>query len=289
MLSPLQTAPSSTAALGRTQGLALDALSRTKSATADKTKSESATAFLDQMTKQLSAKGLGGKGLVVDMDGDGTDEVLLLDNKGGLRVYRQNEDGAYTLDESSDSHFNNVTDIKAEDANNDGKIDSITLTRGDINVKLLHQKAGITSTSESWVVDPKAFKIFNADVNGDGNSDEVIVDIAKGEVHVTAMDENGAGETKSFSIGKLADMKLELVDDDKDGVFELRATGNTTYEHKTNKIGDTLYERTMRTFDEANYNLFGDDHLRDQARKEILAYVKASGRNGNSYSQVFDV
>ncbi|TAH36163.1 MAG: hypothetical protein EYC62_03430 [Alphaproteobacteria bacterium] len=242
--------------------------------------------FLNQKIADMKQHGLNAKGIIGDFDGDGKDDVLIINEKGLLQVYSQDETGEYSLTETKNLNFHGITDIGWEKQKQGDFTKALIIKRGDISVRLVRQP---TETSENpvWQVDPNKYRVMAADINGDKIEDEVIVDLENNQAIVTLFDERGNGDSKVISIDKMRDFHMELVDVDGNGTLELRIMDNHSETQKNEKKGDTLYERKMHEFDEKVYDLMGDaGNLQSYRHKAILSYVKATGPHG-SYSIQF--
>ena len=164
-----------------------------------------------------------GKDAIVqakDLDGDGRKEIVVLDKTGTVRVFKQNADGQYSLNDAFDSGIVAATALNLIEK--DGQI-LIQVLRGD-NLQVTFSQQEHKSGDKYWQAD-HVIKTYTVDVDGDQKDDEVITDLDNGKIYVSIINENGERETQTLDLnsGKFKNFNFEI---GEDGSFRFTIESN---------------------------------------------------------------
>jgi RHS repeat-associated protein len=129
---------------------------------------------------------------VGDLDGDGSQDVVVANNAGALTIVRSDGRGKFFAPQASLTVGSNPTALTLQDLNGDGKLDLVSTNGASNNVSVLFGNAlGGFTVGANYAVgtNPKAMAI--GDINGDGKVDIAVANA--GSNSVSLLTNNGSG------------------------------------------------------------------------------------------------
>jgi hypothetical protein len=139
---------------------------------------------------------------VADLDGDGTDDLVILSNS--LQIFLANGDGTFQAKGSTTFPVSNAVQILVADLNHDGKLDLVVNSVGQGVSVLLGNGDGSFQDPVNVFASTSNFSFAMEDFNGDGNQDLLLADANQKDVTVLL----GRGDC-SFVLGSTVATGLE--------------------------------------------------------------------------------
>lgn len=178
---------------------------------------------------------------VANLDNTNLDDFVVVDN-GLSRIYVHLNDGSGTFSDVSISLVSAPNKAALADFDGDGYADiALTLSNGSLIVLLNDQAGGFSTMSSSTVsVDTSLFGIDTGDIDGDGDIDLVVTDIANSQLYPVF--NNSTTGSLSFSAGSSA------------------PTATLPYDVKLADLnGDGDLEAVVANYSAASIRIFGND------------------------------